>query len=228
MNQLLAHCTQIFSQHGGLFSIFFFGGLTGGFTHCLTMCGPYVACERMCASKVCGTKKIIHSTTGRSATGHSATGLNYHLGRMTTYGFLGFFVAYLSKQIVTLPFWSLLSAIILAIAGVMFLINSLPDCKHSIFKTSGKLTYLRGVLLGFMPCGLLYAALMMAAVLADPISGMIAMWIFTLGTVPALLIASFGAELLSIKWQNTMHNIGRGLMMFNGVTLLVMAARLIK
>jgi|CXWL01.1.fsa_nt_gi sulfite exporter TauE/SafE len=218
MNQLLAHCAQIFSQHGGIFTIFFLGGLTGGFTHCLAMCGSYVACERMCASKICGTKQTIRS----------ATGLNYHLGRMTTYGFLGFFVALLSKQIVTLPFWSLLSASILAIAGIMFLVSSLPDCKHSIFKSVGKLTYFRGVLLGFMPCGLLYAALMMAATLADPMSGMIAMWIFTLGTVPALLIASFGAGLLSMKWQRSMQNIGRAVMMFNGVSLLVMAARLIK
>lgn len=92
----------------------------------------------------------------------------------------------------------------------------------------GKLTYFRGVLLGFMPCGLLYAALMMAATLADPISGMIAMWIFALGTVPALLIASFGAGLLSMNWHRAMQKIGRALMMFNGVTLLVMAARLIK
>lgn len=218
MNQLLTHCNQIFSQHGGIFLIFFFGGLTGGFTHCLTMCGSYVACERICSSKICTTRQTIQY----------ATGVNYHLGRMTTYGFLGFFVALLSKQIATLPFWSLLSAFILAIGGIIFLMSSLPDCKHSIFKPSGKLTYIHGVLLGFIPCGLLYAALMMAATLADPISGMIAMWLFTLGTVPALLIASFGAGLLSMKWQYAMQNIGRAIMVFNGISLLVMAARLIK
>lgn len=218
MNQLFVHCNQIFSQHGGTFTIFFLGGLTGGVTHCLPMCGTYVACKRMCASKICTTRQTIQY----------ATGFNYHLGRMTTYGFLGFFVAFLSKQIVTLPFWSLLSAFILAIAGIIFLMSSLPDCKHSVFKLSGKITYIHGVLLGFMPCGLLYAALMMAATLADPISGMIAMWLFTLGTIPALLIASFGAELLSMKWQHTMHNIVRLVMVFNGVSLLIMAARLIK
>ena len=83
---------------------------------------------------------------------------------------------------------------------------------------------MRGVLLGFIPCGLLYAAVMMAATLANPLSGMVAMWLFTLGTMPALLIASSGADLLSRKWQHSMQNVGRAMMVFNGLSLLVMAA----
>ena len=61
METLLAHCTVAFSDQGGLLAVFFLAGLTGGFTHCLVMCGPFLACERMCQSKSC---KSIAQATG--------------------------------------------------------------------------------------------------------------------------------------------------------------------
>lgn len=219
MEALLAHCTQLFSTHGGLFFAFFIGGLTGGFTHCLTMCGPFVACDRACASKSCSVAKSLSDSTG----------LPYHLGRMTTYGALGFFVALLSQQIAATAWWPWISSVMLAAAGILFLVSFLNSCRQETTTSKHpQLTYLRGILLGFMPCGLLYAALMMAATLANPLSGMLAMWIFTLGTLPALLIASGGADLLSRKWHHAMQHIGRAMMAFNGLSLLVMAARIVR
>jgi sulfite exporter TauE/SafE len=215
MEALLTHCSSIFADHGSLYLAFFLGGLTGGFTHCLSMCGPFVSCERMCASKACSKLDAISA----------ASGLKCHLGRMTTYGALGFFVALLSKQIATTDWWPVVSSLMLASAGGLFLISCLRSCLHKASKQQTGFTYIRGVLLGFMPCGLLYAALMMAATLAHPISAMVAMWIFTIGTIPALLIASGGAELLSRKWQHATQNVGRVMMAFNGLTLLVIAAR---
>jgi sulfite exporter TauE/SafE len=219
MEALLTHCGSLFIDHGSLYLAFLLGGLTGGFTHCLSMCGPFVACERMCASKHCSKPDAFTN----------ASGLKYHLGRMTTYGVLGFIVALLSKQIAATSWWPIVSSVMLAAAGGLFLLSCLRSCVHGSHDSpSSKLTYIRGVLLGFMPCGLLYAALMMAATLTNPLSAMVAMWIFTLGTIPALLIASGGAELLSRKWQHVMQNIGRAMMAFNGVSLLFMAARIIK
>ena len=209
-------------MEGGLFLTFFLGGLTGGFTHCLAMCGPFaasgVACERVCAGKSCGITKSI---------GH-AMGMEYHFGRFTTYGALGFLVALFSQQIAASGWWHYLSALMLACAGILFLVSCLkPFYAHAAFshKIFG-LSYLRGAFLGFMPCGLLYAALMMAATLADPLKGMLAMWLFTLGTLPALWIASGSADLLSRKWQHMMQRLGRAAMAFNGLSLLVMAANI--
>ena len=220
MESLLAHCSAAFSQHGGLFAVFLLGGFTGGFTHCLTMCGPYVACERMCASKSCGVAKTITA----------ATGLPYHLGRMTTYGILGFLVALLSKQIAYNSWWPTVASVMLGIAGILFLISCvrplINSCSHH--EKSSHLSYLRGVLLGFMPCGLLYAALMMAATLANPFSGMVAMLLFALGTMPALVLVSGSFELLSRKWQRIFQNIGCVVMAFNGFSLLVMATRIMR
>lgn len=218
MELLFAHCAATFSGNPGLFAAFFLGGLTGGFTHCLSMCGPMVACQSMCASKKCDKAAILER----------AGGLHYHLGRLTSYGALGFIVAYFSRHISAYAYWAEVSSVMLAIAGAMFIISSLPGCKHALLHISEKLAYTRGALTGFMPCGLLYAALMMAATLADPLSGMVAMWLFVLGTIPALLIASAGAEMLTKKWQNIMHQAGRALMAFNGLSLLVMAARVVR
>ena len=222
METLISHCAQLFSQHGSLFAVFFIGGLTGGFTHCLAMCGPIVASESLsCGARCAGS-------CSRKQTASRALGLPYHLGRMTTYGALGFMAALFAKQIAALPFWPMLSTAMLVIAGVMFLMSSLPGCAHRFFNPTGSLTYLRGVLLGFMPCGLIYAALMMAATLANPFAGMVAMWLFVLGTVPALLFASAGAELITQRWRHVAGNAGRVLMACNGLLLLVMAAEGVK
>jgi sulfite exporter TauE/SafE len=214
MEALLAHCNSLFSAEGGFLLAFFIGGLTGGFTHCLAMCGSFAACGS-CTSQPCNSTMV-------------AMGFPYHLGRMTTYGALGFLVALLSKQISTTHWWPLLSSLMLAGAGVLFLVSFVKSCRHGALSTPSRLTYLRGAMLGFMPCGLLYAALMMAATLANPLHGMVAMWVFTLGTLPALLIASGGAELLSRKWQHAMQHVGRAMMAFNGLSLLVMAARVMR
>jgi len=218
MESLIAHCANLFAEHGGLLAVFFIGGLTGGFTHCLTMCGPIVASESISCGARCA------KSCSKKETAQRALGLSYHLGRMTTYGALGFFAALLSKQLAALSFWPMLSTAMLVIAGAMFIASSLPGCLHSLFNPTGALTYLRGVMLGFMPCGLLYAALMMAATLANPLAGMLAMWLFVLGTVPALLVASVGAELATQRWRGVMGNVGRVMMAVNGLSLLVMAA----
>ena len=68
-------------------------------------------------------------------------------------------------------------------------------------------------------------ALMMAATLTNPLAGMFAMWLFVMGTIPALLVASGGAAMMAIKWQEMMRGIGRYGMAFNGLTLLVIAAK---
>lgn len=197
---------------------FFLGGLTGGFTHCLAMCGPFVACEQMCRKTACASLRSAGAPT-----------FSYHLGRMTVYGALGFGVALLSKQVAAYDWWPWVSSAMLAGAGGLFLLSCLNSCRHgtrpSLFSRH---TYIRGALLGFMPCGLLYAALMMAATFTNPLSGMVAMWLFTLGTIPALLIASGGAEYLTRHSQHVMKVIGRAMMAFNGVSLLVMAARAVR
>lgn len=218
MESLLGHCAGLFSQHKFILITFLLAGITGGLTHCITMCGSFVVCQAACKPSSCSNKLTLIQSLG----------LSYHLGRATTYGILGFLSAYFAKQIAYLPLWPWISASMLVIAGGMFLLSSLPSCKHSLLNNTSKLTYLSGALLGFLPCGLIYAALMMASTTANPLLAMVAMWLFVLGTVPALLMAHFGTKILTKNWQNIMQKMSRVVMAFNGFTLFVMALKLVR
>lgn len=224
METLLSHCSLLFNEHRGFLALFLFAGLAGGFTHCLAMCGPVVACQSACGGG-CGNRMS------------AASQWRYHSGRMITYGALGFFAALLGKQLAALPYWPALSAFMMVIAGIMFMVSSLPH--HALKSGAGVMRWLknsrfytnealRGALMGFMPCGLIYAALMMAATLENPLAGLVAMWLFVLGTIPALLLASGSAALLAARWRETIQDIGRFGMAFNGLTLLVMAAKVVR
>ncbi len=216
MEVLTSHCGSLLKLNGNLFLTMFIAGLTGGVTHCVSMCSSFAICHNVKKS-CCGKIELL-----------KAYGLTYHLGRATTYGVLGFFSALLTKQVTTLPIWPFLSGIMLILAGLMFMISIFPECNHNTAKFAANFTYLRGVILGFMPCGLIYAALMMAATTANPISGMVAMWLFVLGTIPALNLANIGFNLLSNKYQNLMHKITKSVIAMNSIMLFVMAAKVMR
>ncbi len=212
MEVLLTHCSAALSQHGGMFAVFFLGGLMGSLTHCVVMCGPVVACQSACGGR-CGKRMS------------AASQWQYHVGRFLTYGALGFFAALLSKQLAAASYWPAVSAVVMVMAGALFLLSATVPNRHPLLSFAPENGFLRGVLMSFMPCGLIYAALMMAATLTNPLAGMVAMWLFVLGTVPALLAASGGAAVLASRWQGMMHGIGRAGMAFNGLALLVLAAK---
>lgn len=211
METLLAHCSAAFSQSGNVFAVFFIGGLAGSLTHCLTMCGPVVACQAACG-KACGTKL------------NAASQWPYHLGRLITYSGLGFVVALLSRQIMAYSFWPTLSATLLAAAAILFLASAVVPASHLMLQWIPQSRILRGALMGFMPCGLIYAALMAAATLASPLKGALAMASFVAGTTPALLLVSAGAATLAQRWQGIIGRVGRFGMAFNGLALLALAA----
>jgi uncharacterized protein len=219
VNELLLHCSANLAENSGFFAVFFLGGLTGGFTHCLPMCGPLAACHTLCGKAKCDS---------RLARAQQVLGLPYHLGRLTTYTALGFVAALLSRQVAAAPYWPLLSSTMLAVAGVMFVVSSLSQSPHSFFSVSARSTYLRGALMGFMPCGLLYAALMMAATLAHPLLGALAMALFALGILLPLTLATASADYIRQRWQGAMTQAGRALMAGNGLFLLVMAGQIMR
>lgn len=219
MNALLAHCAGAISAYQPYWWGLFLGGLTGGFTHCLAMCSGFSSCRNACASGSCRTK---------AARWEERLNLAHHLGRMSSYGALGFLAALLARQVAAYPFWPKLEALLLVTAGGMFLASSIAGFMGHGQGTRGRMHhYLRGALLGFMPCGLIYAALMVVAASADPLVGFFGMVVFVIGTLPALWLAGFGVELLSLRWRNGMQKFGRAMMAFNGVALFVVAGKLV-
>ncbi len=214
------HCsTQLIYQNSSLLVTFLLTGLAGGFTHCLAMCSSFFICNKTCHSnKKCSSKKT---------TNIRYISIFQHLGRATTYSLLGFICALISKQIATLLIWPKISAAMLTIAGVTFIINSLSKCKN-INNHSWSASYLKGIFLGFIPCGLLYAVLMMASSTANPLLSFICMAIFAFATSIALSISALCLEILSKYWQDFVYKISKIVMLLNGFYLFTMAIQLVR
>lgn len=230
MHALLAQCQAWFGGQQPLLLALFLGGLVGSMTHCIGMCGPLVAAQAACRSAQCG--KLSEWSRVQSA-----GLLSYHAGRITTYAALGAVSAWMMHHVMVLAEWKALASIMLLVAGIAFLMSALagtgvslpvltkwqPFVSKRARKVDGLRGYALGVLLGFMPCGLLFAALMAASASGSAPVGAVGMMLFGLGTVPALFVAGWGAGLLARRFKREMVNVGRLAMAANGVLLCVMA-----
>ena len=170
-------------------------GLAGSM-HCVGMCGGF-AC--------------ILGRDGRGRLATLARHLLYNLGRVTSYCFMGVCVGYLGLLLVghggddtwgslaqrTL---ALLSGTLMLYIGLQFL-GAMPRPAGPLAGFDWLASGLRqltqstrpgaplalGVLNGFLPCPLIYAFLAQAAGSGGPLSGLLIMATFGLGTFPAML-----------------------------------------
>lgn len=167
--------------------------------HCIGMCGGFVAMYSL--------KKPAEEP---SLPYH----LLYNIGRITTYSLIGGTLGYIGSFAVSLGKHRGIPGAVLLISGIVMVLMGLNLAgvlgKRGLFEDTGitDRTFFRkslhrilalesawgmlllGLLLGFLPCGLLYPLFMNAAASGGFISGMFTMLIFGLGTVPAML--SFG------------------------------------
>lgn len=237
----VAHCSAVISGHAGLMGGLFMAGLGGGLTHCVGMCGPFVL------SQVASGLEQIPASQMREW--HRLTGaalLPYHLGRATTYTALGAAGSGLAGYVVpaSVPGWA--SAVLLAAAGFLFLGQALPRMRVSLMPASagslvtGPLSgvlddlftspqgwrgYALGVVLGFMPCGLLYAALAAALSTADPVAGAAGMFLFAMGTVPGLFVTGLAGYCAGMRWKQLVRIWAPVLMILNAAVLFWLAFR---
>lgn len=221
MEWIAAHCgTGEFAQ-GGLLASLLLAGMLGSLTHCSTMCGPMVISQMLDPA---------HET----ASPHLRLAA-YHAGRLTTYSLLGLMAGLAGGWLLGNPMFSSLSGMALLAAGLVFLHSALwpqpakscqCDSRKGIFGTVQALKapyfikgYLRGVLLGFMPCGLLLAALLLAATAATPLLAALGMAVFGLGTMPLLHAIGLGVRRLWPREGRLSQYIGKGAMTLNGLVL---------
>ena len=179
--------------------------------HCIGMCGSIIGTLTLSLKPEIRNKK-------RSLLPYV---LNYNLGRITSYTLAGFLVGFL-QAIFILPFGldyghrilQLLSAAIMIGAG-LYLAGWFPRFAY-IEKTGSKLwkliepygrklipvsthfqAYLFGMVWGWLPCGLVYAALALAATTGDVVKAGITMLAFGLGTLPSVLGVGIMADVLT-------------------------------
>ncbi len=211
----LSVCRTTVAENGGLLTSLFVTGLIGSATHCAGMCGPFVLSQ--VASRMEQVPVAAMSEWRRLS---GAALLPYHLGRATTYAALGAVGGALAGALA--GWFRLAAALLLAFAALFLLGMAVPRLKTLLGGSSGGSWWSRsvgawarplfahptglrgyalGVALGFIPCGLLYAALAAAAATADPLAGAFAMLAFATGTAPALVAVGAIGHFAISRWR---------------------------
>ena len=176
-----------------LFLAAFSMGLFGS-PHCLGMCGGIVTAFGLSMQHVSDSKK-------------NGLILTYHLGRLISYSLLGLiaslvgvaiFQSIMSNSAPRIVLGSVLVLIGLSMLGLplfnqlekvgMRFWQSLAPIRKKVFPIDsfGKALF-AGLLWGFLPCGLVYGALMMAIAGNNITTGAALMFVFGLGTMPMLI-----------------------------------------
>lgn len=143
--------------------------------------------------------------------------LNYNIGRILSYGMAGGIVGLLASPLAEfngLDVLRYLSVIVMILMG-LYLAGWFPKFAHAekmgapIWRKlqpigqkllpvrSFKQAFLLGAVWGWLPCGLVYAGLAVAATTADPLYAAAVMLAFGLGTLPAVMGAGMFAGMLA-------------------------------
>jgi uncharacterized protein len=226
---LAAQCTALWQPGGraaaGITGMFLLGA-GGSVAHCGAMCGPLVlgqVADRMAAmpiARLCEAHRLRNGLL-----------LPYHAGRLTTYAALGALAgaAGLAFEQTLAP----LRTVLLLIAATMLLAGAFGRLHighggtwprrwaRGLNRSGTGGTYLFGVVMGFLPCGLLYAALIAACALATPAWGAAGMLAFGLGTAPVL--AAIGVAGHMRRVQGMFARVAPWLMAFNAAVLVLAA-----
>lgn len=217
----------------------FVAGALGSFGHCIGMCGPLVASFSLPLAE----GRLLHAN------------LLYHLGRITTYGMIGgatgltgsfvgvaSHIASLQKIVMTAT--GLLIALTGVVLGGWFPALRLPDKAIGQYRTVGRIVRLvsdgggpgaffpLGLALGFLPCGLVYGALLSSARAGMEagshaqgfLNGFLMMVLFGAGTVPGLLIVAKAAGLLGKKLRTRLYRAAAVAMIATGILFTVRGA----
>ena len=210
-----------------LFLAAFSMGLFGS-PHCLGMCGGIVTAFGLSMQHVSDSKK-------------NGLILTYHLGRLISYALLGLIASFvgvaifqsiMSNSAPRIVLGAVLVLIGLAMLGLplfnqlekfgMRFWQSLAPIRKKVFPIDsfGKALF-AGLLWGFLPCGLVYGALMMAIAGNNIATGAALMFVFGLGTMPMLIATQKTVGLLQSSIKNfRLRQINGVIMMLSGLAVI--------
>jgi hypothetical protein len=147
---------------------------------------------------------------------------NYNLGRLVSYGMAGLIVGLLSSPLAAINGHVVLRvlSVIVMVAMGLYLAGWFPKfarmerigapiwrCLQPIgqkflpVKSKSQALFL-GLVWGWLPCGLVYAALAVAATAGDPIKASLVMLAFGAGTLPAVMGAGLFTGMLAALARN--------------------------
>lgn len=239
MFQALAACrdglAHFAAAPAGLAAALFLAGLGGSALHCVGMCGPFVLGQVMCDAEGIDAK----SGYGEWRRLAGAALMPYHLGRLATYSALGAAAGAATALFTSTAIFGWLSGLLLVLGAALMiaqafglvlaatpqapLVNRLAApfaaSRHPMAR------FALGVVLGFLPCGLIYAALGAAAGSGSILHGTLGMAAFSVGTMPALVAVGWGGVLLRRRWQNGARWIAAPLLVITSVLMLALASQ---
>jgi len=223
-----------------LYLLYLSTGFTVGFGHCLGMCGPIVVTLSL---NLKGKHIFIPQ-------------LLYHLGRITTYVALGGVVAAAGSFTMVAAHIESLQKGVMVFAGALIVLMGLAMARwlpisrifgdHSspggwistgfgrLLKIKSNIVYLPlGLLLGLLPCGPVYTALLGSAragmetgsAYHGMLVGMGLMGAFGMGTAPALLLVARLAGVGWFKSRAIIYKAGAILMIIAGIIFIIKAIR---
>lgn len=214
-------------------------GLTGGFGHCIGMCGPIVAAFSL-------------GEQDRGWVRH----LLFNLGRVTTYTILGGFAGLSGSFLILAASIGTLQTAVLALAGLTIILMGvasgewlpvkkvtgscgpvLPAVTRIMRLFEGPRTtgtfYPMGIVIGFLPCGLSYTALLTAARASMEtgnrfsaiLTGAFLMFLFGIGTAPALILVGKTMHRIGEKSRKRLYRIASVIMIATGLSFIVSALK---
>jgi sulfite exporter TauE/SafE len=238
VSRLIALCSE--GLHPSAFAAslplaLFLAGLAGGALHCVGMCGPFVLGQVMATAD---TTPLAGYGEWRRLSGAALA--PYHLGRATTYTVLGALAGSATALFTATTGFAWASALLLAVAALLLIgqaaglaIGRATPWSAALSRLAAPLSRSRhpagrygfGVLLGFLPCGLLYAALAAAAGTGSAAQGALAMAGFALGTVPALVAVGWGGLMMRRRLRTAAAWVSAPLLVGNALVMLALASQ---
>jgi sulfite exporter TauE/SafE len=211
----------------------FFLGLSGT-GHCIGMCGPLVFAFPGKSGKL-SAHLCYHA--GRLATytmvGVLLGSVGLAMAKISEVAGFDYLTAIARIQV----FFSLLAGAFLLVFGLAqlglthhptLISVATPDkipgyrylVRSAFLKSNPALMALTGLFMGFLPCGLSYAAFSRALTASRPLEGGALLLAFGLGTLPGLLLVGTGASVLSRRYRKHFD-------IFSGILMIGMAVSLL-
>lgn len=189
-------------------------GLAGSL-HCVGMCGPLMI--------------SLNSNSSRKSFAI------YHTGRLMVYSGLGLAFGIVGQGLALLEAQRVLAIIMGVFIIILYAIPSTRTWiekkyyesivfasirkKMNSYFSSGSKWFVAGALNGLIPCALIYLALAGSLLLAKPLLGMGFMFLFGLGTLPALILISFFEALIPEGRKRKFSNVYSVVAVVAGVIL---------
>ena len=194
----------------------FVSGMLGS-AHCIGMCGAISAMMNL------GTNTV---------RGALSRQLMWSLGRAFTYAFLGMFAGFLGARFSQSELMSSQHGVVSAqalfaiLAGLLLVVQGLISAgffRRNVSPGKGCLTasifgnflrggsaggvFVAGIMTGFLPCGLVYSFLALAAATTSLWKAPLLMLAFGSGTVPIMLVTGAGLSMASLRLRERMMKV---------------------